>query len=214
MNKTIKTVIATLLTISLMSCAACSKNDPDASVLGASKESETTEATTTTNKQETTIQYSQIRGSYNGNSCTYNNPNSGLTITTPEGWSWLNATETSAFWNNDDCIRTDDDILQFNDIAYESVWKAANGDYMSVMIMYAPGASESDYSAVLGVDTFDTVKLGDKDISVSYGSYMVDDSEIKTATIINYNNDTMTVVTINCLTDEDVEATMSNISFN
>lgn len=212
MNKRLKTVIAAFLTFSIMSCTACNNEPADASVLGASKESETTEATTTTNVQENTVQYSQICGTFNGSQ--YTNTNSGLIITTPEGWSFLNATDTSAFWNNDENIRTADDVLAFNDIAYESVWKASNGDYMSVMLMYVPGASESDYPAVLGTEDFETVKLGGKDVAVNYGSYMVDNSEIKTATIINYNNNTMTVITINCLDDEAVETAMSNISFS
>lgn len=212
MNKKVKTLIATLMTVSIMSCAACSKEPADASVLGASKESEATEATTTTNIQEATVQYSQICGSFSGTQ--YVNTNSGVTITTPEGWNFLNATDTSAFWNNDANIRTADDVLAFNDIAYESVWKASNGDYMSVMLMYVPGASENDYSAVLGTEDFETVKLGDKDVAVTYGSYMVDDSEIKTATVINYNNDTMTVITINCLDDAALEDAMSNIAFS
>ena len=210
MNKKVKIIIATLLTLSLMSCAACSKKETEASVLGASVES--SEATTTTNIQDTKVQYSQIMGSFTGTA--YTNTNSGVTITTPEGWNYLNATETSSFWGNDDNIRTADDELEFNDVAYESVWKASNGDYMSVMLLYAPGCSEADYSAVLGTTDFETVTLGGKDVSVTYGSYTVDDSEIKTATIINYNNDTMTVITINCLEEEALEEVMSNISFN
>lgn len=212
MNKKIKIIIATILTMSIMSCAACSKDSSDSSVLGASKESETTEATTTTNIQDTTVQYSQICGSFSGT--TYTNTNSGVTINTPEGWNYLNATDTAAFWGSTDNIRTADDVLEFNDVAYESVWKASNGDYMSVMLLYAPGSSEADYSAVLGTDALETVTLGSKEVAVTYGSYTVDGSEIKTVTVINYNNDTMTVISINCLEDDALEAAMSNISFN
>ena len=82
------------------------------------------------------------------------------------------------------------------------------------MLLYVPGASEEDYSAVLGIDTFDSIRLGDKDVAVTYGSYDVDGSEIKTATVIDYNNNTMVVITVNCFTDEDLQSTLSNISFS
>lgn len=211
MNKKVLTTLAAFMTFTVFFCTSCSKN-ADSSVLAESQDSEVTEATTTTNIQESTVQYSQIMGSVSGS--TYTNTNSGLIITAPEGWSVLNSTEKSAFWNNDDNIRTANDELSFNDIAYESVFKADNGDYMSIMLLYVPGASEEDYSAVLGIDTFDSIRLGDKDVAVTYGSYDVDGSEIKTATVIDYNNNTMVVITVNCFTDEDLQSTLSNISFS
>ena len=85
---------------------------------------------------------------------------------------------------------------------------------MSIMLMYAPGASEADYGAVLNTDDFENVTLGNKEVAVNYSSYVVDDTEIQMARIINYNNDTMTVITINCLTSEDIENVMANIEFN
>lgn len=212
MNKRVKTIIAALLTFSVMTSVACSKNDSSASVLGESRDSEATEATTTTAKTDSTILYSEIMGTYSGT--TYTNLNSAVTIAAPEGWNHLNATEASSFWNNDENIRMATDTLAFNDIAYESVWKAANGDFMSVMLMYAPGASSDDYSAVLGTDDLETVTLGTKDVNVTYGSYDVDGNEIKTATVIDFNNDTMIIITINCFTDEDIQAVMDNITFN
>jgi len=212
MKRTTRSVIASILLISTLSLASCSKETADSSstVLGDSRASETSE--TTIAPQDRTTTYSNIKGTYSGSS--YINNNSGLTISTPEGWTHLDDEETAEYWGSTDNIRKPEDVLSFNEVAYESVWKASNGDNMSVMLMYAPGASEDDYGAVLSTDSFETIKLGNKDVAVTYSTYDVDGTEIQMARIINYNNDTMTVITINCLTQEGIEEVMSKISFN
>lgn len=212
MKRSAGIIIASTLLMSTVFMASCSKEAAESSstVLGDSRQ--TQESETTIAPQDRTVTYSEIKGTFSGSS--YINNNSALTVTTPEGWTHLGEDETAEYWGSTDLIRKSDDVLAFNDVAYESVWKATNGDNMSIMLMYAPGASEADYGAVLNTDDFENVTLGNKEVAVNYSSYIVDDTEIQMARIINYNNDTMTVITINCLTSEDIENVMANIEFN
>lgn len=212
MKRSARTIMATILLMSTLFAASCNKDQTESSstVLGDSRATEAEE--TTIAPQDRTTTYSEIKGTFSGSS--YVNTNSGLNISTPEGWTHLGDADTAEYWGSTDLIREPEDILAFNDVAYESVWKATNGDNMSIMLMYAPGASEADYGAVLNTDSFETVTLGSKEVAVTYSSYEVDDTEIQMARIINFNNDTMTVITINCLTTEGIDQVMSHISFN
>ena len=212
MKRTTKTIIASMLLVSSILMASCSKDTEESSstVLGESRDTTTSETTIAQADMKTS--YADIMGTYSEPA--YVNLNSELTITTPEGWTHLDEEATSEFWGNDALIRKPEDELSFNDVAYESVWKAENGDNMCVMLMYVPGCSADDYSAVLNTTEFETVRLGSQDISVTYSSYDVDGTEIINARIINYNNDTMTVITINCLTQEGLDEVLSKINFS
>ena len=212
MKRTTKTIIASLLLVSSILMASCSKDTEESSstVLGESRDTTTSETTIAQADMKTS--YSDIMGVYSETA--YVNLNSGLTVNTPEGWTHLDEDATSEFWGNDTLIRKPEDELGFNDVAYESVWKAENGDNMCIMLMYVPGCSSDDYSAVLNTSDFETVKLGSKTVTITYSNYEVDGTEIINARIINYNNDTMTVITINCLTQDGIDEVLSKIDFS